>query len=245
MQLHHCKNPKMVKLCVATFTTIAELTNFSNLYSFLHSTTGKSCTKGHVSSAHGLKGVTGFFLPVGMACSLWKIEPVQTRLMEEPETVVCLDQGEHDTILQHAGRENQEHPWEGGTPVLLDNGGPFVGCQKPQMLICKRKNCRAWEGQIERIHIIIILLLLVLTWSHRKSSLICITQDYFYVPFHCLPPTHKVLLMTLVSLPTIWLQLLVISPGFCCFMLCYKVELSLMAAGLTQLYLGNAGWGLL
>lgn len=98
-----------------------------------------------------------------------------------------------------ACREGKAGAPLGREHVLFDNGGPFVGCQKPQMLICKRKNCRAWEGQIEWIHIIVILLFLVLTWSHRKSSLICITQDYFHVPFPCLPSGHKDLLMTSVT----------------------------------------------
>ena len=47
LQLHRCKNPKMLKLCVATFTPIAEMTIFPNLYRFLHSTAAKSRTKCH------------------------------------------------------------------------------------------------------------------------------------------------------------------------------------------------------
>lgn len=70
----------MVELCVATFIPVAEMTIFKNIYSFLHSTAGKSCAKDHISSARGLKAATDF-------CVLeW---PVQTRLMEAPETVVC------------------------------------------------------------------------------------------------------------------------------------------------------------
>lgn len=56
-----------VKLRVGIFTPLAEMTNFSNIYSSLQSTAGKFCAKDHISSAHGLKGVTDLCLPVAMA----------------------------------------------------------------------------------------------------------------------------------------------------------------------------------
>lgn len=46
------------------------------------------------------------------------------------------------------------------------------------------------------------------------------------MPFHCLPPTHGSPADDFtVSLPTRWLQLLIIFTGFCYFTLCYRAEL--------------------
>lgn len=64
------------------------------------------------------------------------------------EAPVCSDQEEHDTILQHAGKENQEHPWEGGTPVLLDNGVLLQDAKYHRYLFAREKTAEFEKGRL-------------------------------------------------------------------------------------------------